>query len=173
MKTVLLALIVASSLASSAALALNVGESAKLPVMKDATGSTVDFAANKGKWQVIYFYPAVFTGGCTAEAYAYTQLIDGFKAANAVVYGVSSNSADKQLAFIKANDLKMTMLPDTKRILGAALGVQNMGGWYNRDTVLIDPQGKIAQIRRDVNPMQDAKIALEFIRENSIKKNGG
>ncbi len=167
MKTVMLALIVASSLASSA-LALNVGESAKLPVVKDATGSTVDFAANKGKWQIIYFYPAVFTGGCTAEAHAYTELMDQFKAAGALVYGVSSNSADKQLAFIKANDLKMIMLPDTKRVLGAALGVQNMGGWYNRDTVLIDPQGKIAQIRRDVNPMQDAKIALEF-----IKKNGG
>ena len=167
MKTVLISLLLSSSaLFSSAAFALNVGESAKLPTVKDATGSTVDFAANKGKWQVIYFYPAVFTGGCTAEAYAYTQLMDGFKAANAVVYGVSSNSADKQLAFIKANNLKITMLPDTKRVLGKVLGVQNMGGWYNRDTVLIDPQGKIAQIRRDVNPMQDAKIALEFIRKN-------
>ena len=101
----------------------------------------------------------------SAEAHAYSELMDQFKAANTVVYGVSSNSADKQLAFIKANSLKMIMLPDTKRVLGKVLGVQNTGGWYNRDTVLIDPQGKIAQIRRDVNPMQDAKIALEFIRK--------
>ena len=166
MKTVLTSLLLTSfTFFCSAALALNVGESAKLPIVKDATGSTVDFAANKGKWQVIYFYPAVFTGGCTAEAHAYSELMDQFKAANTVVYGVSSNSADKQLAFIKANSLKMIMLPDTKRVLGKVLGVQNTGGWYNRDTVLIDPQGKIAQIRRDVNPMHDAKIALEFIRK--------
>jgi thioredoxin-dependent peroxiredoxin len=38
--------------------------------------------------------------------------------------------------------------------------------FYNRDTVLINPEGKIEKIWRNVNPVDDADRVLEYVRNN-------
>src|ERR1044072_5416255 len=38
---------------------------------------------------VLYFYPAAFTPGCTAEAHEFAEATDKFKALGATVIGVS------------------------------------------------------------------------------------
>jgi peroxiredoxin Q/BCP len=48
----------------------------------------------KGKWVVLYFYPKDFTGGCTLEAHNFQRDLEKYKAANAVVLGVSLDTAD-------------------------------------------------------------------------------
>jgi peroxiredoxin Q/BCP len=41
---------------------------------------------------VVYFYPAAFTGGCSAEAHEFAENIDNFKALGASVIGVSGDN---------------------------------------------------------------------------------
>ena len=48
---------------------------------------------------VVYFYPSAYTGGCDAEAHAFAESIDQFKAAGAQVIGVSADSLDRLKVF--------------------------------------------------------------------------
>ncbi|MGN6279094.1 MAG: peroxiredoxin [Sphingomonas sp.] len=41
---------------------------------------------------VLYFFPAAFTSGCNAEAHAFAEQIDAFKAAGATVIGMSADN---------------------------------------------------------------------------------
>lgn len=46
---------------------------------------------------VLYFFPAAFTDGCNAEARAFAEKVDAFRAAGATVIGMSADSvADLQ-----------------------------------------------------------------------------
>ena len=57
---------------------------------KEMTFSLAD--ARKSGPVVVYFYPSAFTGGCNAQAHAFAENIDKFKAAGAKVIGVSLDS---------------------------------------------------------------------------------
>jgi len=45
--------------------------------------------------------------------------------------------------------------------------VQVSGGYASRDTVIIDPSGRIAEIYRKVKPAGHAKEVLDYIKEHS------
>ena len=63
-------------------------------------GGRVSLSGLKGKKVVLYFYPKDDTSGCTAEAIAFNGLRDKFKAAGAVLLGVSPDSAKSHDKFI-------------------------------------------------------------------------
>jgi len=48
---------------------------------------------------VLYFFPAAFTPGCTAEAREFAEKMDEFKAAGATVIGLSADPIDKLARF--------------------------------------------------------------------------
>lgn len=48
---------------------------------------------------VLYFFPAAFTPGCTAEAHEFAEATDQFKAAGATVIGMSADPIDKLAKF--------------------------------------------------------------------------
>jgi thioredoxin-dependent peroxiredoxin len=48
---------------------------------------------------VLYFFPKVFTSGCTAEAHDFAEATDQFKALGATVIGVSHDPIDKVTEF--------------------------------------------------------------------------
>jgi len=48
---------------------------------------------------VLYFFPAAFTPGCTAEAREFAERMDEFKAAGATVIGMSADPVDKLARF--------------------------------------------------------------------------
>lgn len=52
---------------------------------------------------VLYFFPAAFTSGCSAEARAFAEKIDAFRAAGARVIGMSADPVDKLAAFPRPN----------------------------------------------------------------------
>ena len=149
---------------SSVALALGVGDPAPLPNLIDSFGKPVKLEAFKGKWIVMYFYPKAGTPGCTAQNIEYTKLAVDFKAANAVAIGVSNDTSAAQCEFIKQHDLKVPQIPDEKANLARIFDVNGGFFGYSRDTIIISPAAKIAQVRRNVNPIQDARQSLEFIR---------
>jgi peroxiredoxin Q/BCP len=104
-----------------------------------------------GKWIVLYFYPKDSTPGCTTEACDFSEALPQFEDLDAVILGVSPDSARKHRNFIEKKDLKITLLVDEeKETLKAydAWGLKKMyGKEYEgviRSTYIIDPDGKIA-----------------------------
>jgi peroxiredoxin Q/BCP len=48
--------------------------------------------------------------------------------------------------------------------MAGKFGVGGLFGFYSRDTIIVAPDGKVAQIRRNVNAVSDAREALAFIK---------
>jgi thioredoxin-dependent peroxiredoxin len=151
------------SLAQSLNIQLNEGDAAFLPALKDSYGQSVNLAdVAAGQWLVLWFYPKALTSGCSLQAKRYSDLTFDLEAANVRAFGISHDNAEEQCEFIESMKLSGQMLPDTDGALAAAYGVS--GVFYNRDTVLINPEGKIEKIWRSVNPVDDADRVLEYVR---------
>jgi thioredoxin-dependent peroxiredoxin len=144
---------------------LREGEAAFLPTLEDSYSETVKLTEvpASGQWLVLWFYPKAMTSGCSLQAKRYSDLTPEFEAANIRAFGISHDNAEEQCAFIESMKLSGQMLPDTDGSLAAAYGVG--GVFYNRDTVLINPEGNIEKIWRDVNPVDDADRVLEYVKD--------
>ena len=135
-----------------------------LPSQEDKPVSLSDF---KGKWVVLYFYPKDKTTGCTLEAHAYQGDLSKFEARNAVVLGVSLDTTESHKSFCTQDGLTFKLLADPERIVASEYGVPEMtfkGMKYDeRDTILIAPNGNIAQVWRNVDPQKDSTVVLAAI----------
>ena len=116
----------------------------------------VSLSDYKGKWVVLYFYPKDKTSGCTIEAHNFQRDLAKYKAANAVVLGVSLDTAESHQSFCNKESLTFKLLADTEHKVADAYGVKvlNMGviKIEDRETVLIDPSGKVAKTWPKVDP---------------------
>jgi thioredoxin-dependent peroxiredoxin len=109
----------------------------------------------KGKWVVLYFYPKDFTGGCTLEAHNFQRDLEKYKAANAVVLGVSLDTADSHKGFCTKESLTFKLLADPNHKVVDAYGVPLKTFTDPRSnapvtiamrhTFLIDPSGKVVK----------------------------
>ena len=110
-------------------------------------GTTVSLAALRGRWVVLYFYPADDTPGCTAEACSFRDAFEDFTAAGAVVIGVSGNDAASHARFAGKHKLPFSLLSDGDGALRKAYGVKkSLGLMPGRVTYVIDPQGVVRTV---------------------------
>ena len=168
MKRLLAALVVISSLIAGAALALQLGDTPTLPAtLTDSYGKSQPL--EKNTYRVFFFYPAASSSGCTTQNIEYTKRYAEFISAKTQVFGVSSDDAKEQCAFIEAQKLKIPQIPDQKNVLGRIFEVGTILRYYSRDTVVIAPDGKIISVRRGVNPVSDASEVLKFIKTGDCK----
>src|SRR5688572_10625545 len=72
---------------------------------------------------VVYFYPASFTGGCTAQARAFRDVMTRFYAHNVEVVGVSGDVVKTQETFKNVNQLNFALLADDKGAMASLFGV--------------------------------------------------
>src|SRR5437763_13156875 len=79
-------------------------------------GSQVSLKDYRGKWVVLYFYPKDFTSGCTMEAHNFQRDLAKYEQADAVVVGVSVDTAQSHKDFCAKEGLNFRLLaaPETK-----------------------------------------------------------
>ncbi len=140
-----------------------VGQAAPTFTLPSQDGSPISLDSYRGKWVVLYFYPKDMTTGCTIEAHKFQDALPQFEAKNAVILGVSVDSADSHKQFCTKDGLTFHLLADTDHKVVSAYG--SLGGFAgmvmaNRNTFLIDPQGKIAKVWVKVNPQTAASDVL-------------
>ena len=112
---------------------------------------------------ILYFYPADFTPGCTAEACALRDLHTDIQRAGLRVVGVSPQSAESHKRFAQKYGLKFTLLADPGKTVIKMYDVDGpLGIAVRRATFLID-QGRIVQDA----VMADFRISRheEFVRK--------
>jgi peroxiredoxin Q/BCP len=146
-------LLPATTFHALAADALQPGATAPSFTLPSQDNSPISLAEYKGKWVVLYFYPKDFTGGCTLEAHNFQRDLEKYKAANAVILGVSLDTADSHKSFCTKESLSFKLLADPEHKVVDAYGVpvrtvQMPSGSATiamRQTFLIDPSGKIVK----------------------------
>jgi peroxiredoxin Q/BCP len=120
-------------------------------------GKQVSLADYQGRKLVIFFYPRADTPGCTKEAIDFTRLAGAFADADTALLGVSADPLAAQQAFRDKHRLSMALASDELHEMLQAYGVWGEKSMYGktflgilRTTVLVDRQGRIARIWRNV-----------------------
>jgi len=180
------AVVLASALALPVFAALKEGDKApdfKAPASmagKEFTFALKD-ALKKGP-VVVYFYPAAYTGGCNAQAHAFSENSDKFAAAGASIIGVSLDkierlnkfSADPQYCagkipvasdadgkISKSYELQVhDAKPGAKTTNGEEIG----HGFAERTTFVVMPDGKIAATISNLKATDNVDKALETVQ---------
>lgn len=109
---------------------------------------TVTHADLKGKWSVLFFYPADFTFVCPTELGDMADKYDVLQKLGVEVYSVSTDTHFTHKAWHDTSDtikkIKFPMLADPTGRLSRAFGVYiEEEGLAYRGTFLIDPEGQI------------------------------
>ena len=188
----LVAAVLAASIALPAAAALKEGDNA--PDFKaqasqagKAFGYSLKDALKKGP-VVVYFYPSAYTGGCNVQAHAFAVNQEKFAAAGASIVGVSLDSiarlndfsadpeycagkiavasdADGRIA--KAYDL---VVKDAAPGRKDTRGVDIDHGFAERTTFIVTPNGKVAAVVGGLAPGANVEQALQAVQKLAAAK---
>jgi peroxiredoxin Q/BCP len=142
------------------------GQSAPAFSLPSQDGKPISLDSYKGKWVVLYFYPKDMSQGCTIEAHNFQNAMADFDKKNAVILGVSVDSAESHQEFCAKDGLTFHLLADTEHKvtnLYGSLTERNGNQMALRNTFLINPEGKIAQVWTKVNPQTAASDVLAAI----------
>jgi len=147
-------------------MALQEGDTAPDFELPSQTGSTVSLSDNRGRWVVVYFYPADDTPGCTAEACSFRDSYEDFTDAGAVVIGISGDSVESHVKFADKHQLPFTLLSDVDGTLRKKWGVgKSLGLLPGRVTYVIDPDGVVRKrFSSQLRAKQHHQEALATIR---------
>ena len=145
----------------------------KAPNFKLPSTNKTIFELNKIKKKniILYFYPKDDTPGCTIESKDFSKLNNLISKNNSIVLGISKDSIESHLKFIKKYKLKFNLLSDEKLLVIKKYGVWGkksfLGKKYMgvvRTTFLIDAKGKIRKIWSNVRVKDHAKEVLEELK---------
>ena len=127
----------------------------------------------KGKWLILFFYPADFTFVCPTELEEMAELYDKFKEEGAEVISVSTDTVWVHKAWHEDSEaikkVQFPMAADPTHELSEAFGVLiEEEGVALRGTFLIDPEGKITHM--EINDNSIGRNAKELLRKLQASK---
>lgn len=106
----------------------------------------VSLSDYRGKWVVLFFYPLDFTFVCPTEINGFAKAEQQFTSSNAVILGVSTDSAHCHKAWFSRDlpSVKFPVLADTNHLLSELFNVLIRDqGIALRGTFIIDPDGML------------------------------
>ncbi len=142
-----------------------VGQMAPVLEAVDSEGEKVAFL---GRWTVLFFFPKAYSPGCTLQTWRYASLMEEFQKLGAQVFGVSQDGPGLLCRF--GGRFGLRTLPDPQGTLARAFGVGRFLGLVRRDTLVLDPEGRVAAAFRGVNPLTDPERVLAFLRRAVLGK---
>jgi peroxiredoxin Q/BCP len=166
------AVVVTSKVSAANAPIPTVGQAAPDFTLPSQDDSKITLSSFHGKWVVLYFYPKDMTSGCTIEAHNFQRDLAQYESKNAVIVGVSVDTADSHKQFCTKESLTFRLLADTEHKVTESYGtLGNYAGFKiaNRNTFLISPDGKIAKVWTGVSPQGHSAEVLAAITELSGK----
>ena len=150
---------------------LEAGVKAPAFTLPDQDGNPVSLSDFLGKKVILYFYPKDNTPGCTRQACAFAGSYDAFRDLDAVVIGVSKDSAASHQRFAQKYDLPFLLLSDPELGVLQAYGVWQEKKLYGkvsmgvvRTTFIIDETGVIEKVMPKVKPDTNAADILAYLQ---------
>jgi peroxiredoxin Q/BCP len=129
-------------------------------------GEKVSLSGLKGKRVVLYFYPKDNTSGCTTQACGFRDIYPQITEKNAVVLGVSPDSAKSHQSFRSKYDLPFPLLLDPDHKIAEAYDVWREKSMYGRKYMgilrshfVIDEDGRVVDAKYNVKAPDSARLA--------------
>jgi alkyl hydroperoxide reductase subunit AhpC len=128
-----------------------IGESAPdlhLPGIQREREARWRLSDSRGRWAVLFFYPADFTFVCPTEIVGFHRHLDAFRHLGVDILGVSADSVESHRAWAKElGGIDYPLLSDVDRAVSTAFGVlDRQAGVARRVTFIIDPAGIVAYV---------------------------
>jgi thioredoxin-dependent peroxiredoxin len=131
-------------------------------------GSSYTLSAQRGRAQLLVFYPGDNTPVCTAQLCDYRDGIEAFADLNVDVVGISADDAASHQAFRAKHQLPFTLLTDAGLKVAKSYGAKALIG-MKRAVVLVDAKGivryshveAVALFRRERDELLDVIRALK------------
>ena len=117
---------------------------------------------------VLYFFPAAFTSGCSAEAHEFAEATEKFAALGATVVGVSTDDIATQIKFsAQACQGKFAVASDASKavIKSYDAAMMLMPEYANRVSYVIAPDRSIIYNYQSLNPSKHVTNTLAALRD--------
>ncbi|MEP7242374.1 MAG: peroxiredoxin [Gammaproteobacteria bacterium] len=117
---------------------------------------------------VLYFYPAAFTPGCTAEAHNFAEATDKFKAMGATVIGVSYDNVDTLNKFSVSecrNKFAVASDADQKIMKAYDAVLARKPELADRTSYVIAPGGEVIYSYTELNPDKHVENTLAAVQK--------
>ena len=141
--------------------------------LQDQAGKWHTLEQYRGQWVVLYFYPKDGTPGCTTQACELRDNIFAFRHAGATILGVSVDDVASHKEFAEKHSLPFAILADsgkqTTRDFGVLTRYMGVLELAQRDTFIIDPQGRIAKHWAKVDPKGHSELVLAELKALQAK----
>ncbi|NQV17257.1 MAG: peroxiredoxin [Armatimonadetes bacterium] len=144
---------------------LDIGDQAPNFSLPDENGQMQRLVQYRGQNVVVYFYPKDGTPGCTKEACGIRDSFSQFNDNNIVVLGISYDDAASHKKFQDKHNLPFHLLTDGDKSVSKLYGADGMF-FPSRKTYLIDKNGILVKIYKQVNVISHAEEILYFFESN-------
>jgi len=139
-------------------------------------GGEISLKQFKGQKVVLYFYPKDDTPGCTAESCSFNENLSKFNKLDVQVIGLSKCSVKKHDKFKEKYGLKFPLASDENGDVCERYGTWVEKSMYgkkymgiDRSTFLIDENGKIAALWRNVKVPGHVEEVMEAVKASNKK----
>ncbi len=141
--------------------------------LMDQNGEIHSLASYRGQWLVLYFYPKDNTPGCTKEACEFRDDHNQLAEMGVALLGVSTDEIESHQAFAEKYHLPFPLLSDVDGEVAKRYGSLLQIGpikFAKRHSFIIDPEGRIAHIYRDVNPKTHSAEVIAQLQTLGVKR---
>jgi peroxiredoxin Q/BCP len=151
---------------------IKIGDIAPNFELLNADNQLTRLSEYKGKKLVLYFYPKDDTPGCTTEAIEFTSLYSEFQKLGVEIYGISQDDTSSHKKFQSKYNVGFNLGADSTGSVCAAYNtvkdslIPGLKKGTKRMTYLINEQGIISYIWKDVQSKGHAQKVLDFIKDN-------
>lgn len=137
--------------------------------LQDGGGVAHSLSDYRGKWVVLYFYPADDTPGCTVEACSLRDARDTLAEMGAEIIGISRDEPNSHEKFKAKYSLNFTLLTDADAKVINAYGAwgKKMFGHEGilRKTFIINPEGQVVKVYGRVTPLGHGEAVVEELKK--------
>jgi peroxiredoxin Q/BCP len=138
--------------------------------LSDENGEDHKLSDYQGNHVLLYFYPKDDTPGCTTEACNFRDDYTFYEDAAVTIVGVSPDTPASHKKFKEKYQLPFSLLADVDHAVCDLYGVwgpkKSFGREYDgvhRTTYLIDPEGVIQKVFKNVSPAKHSAEVLAYI----------
>lgn len=136
--------------------------------LNDPNGQSHSLKNYKGKWVVLYFYPADDTPGCTAQACSLRDSRDTLAKMGAEIIGISRDEPSSHEKFKLKYSLNFTLLTDSDKKVMDLYGAwgKKMFGHEGvlRKTFIINPEGTVVKVYGRATPIGHGEKVAEDLK---------
>ena len=147
---------------------LNEGNTAENFELYAHDGTTVRLESFKGKNGVLCFYPKNHLFACPSKkvfdmAKSVISVYSKIQSTNTVLFAVSIDTVESQAKFVEEYNIPYIHLSDTKKTTCKTFAGLNIAGLAKRSTFVIDKQGIIRKVFRDIDVKSHGKEIVDFL----------